>query len=184
MRMSLLILKIKNLVLRSLMVMILFLFLAILCKKNTLYKDYIYEKIYNTNISFSLFRNVYNKYLGGIFPGFNIDKVEAVFEEDFKYSEILDYKDGAKVVVADDYLVPVLYEGVVVYVGEKEAYGNVIILENNLGVDTWYGNICNSTVSLYDTLEVGSYIGQSCNNYIYLVFSNRNDFLDYSDFLG
>lgn len=165
------------------MVIIIFLLLAILCKGNFLYKEYIYNNIYKTNISFSYFKNIYNKYLGGVLPKYNINNVESVFDEKISYSDSSSYENGVKLLVNSNYLVPVLKDGIVVYVGEKEKYGNVIMVEDKNGIDIWYGNICNSSVKLYDNLKTGSYVGEACNDYIYLVYSKGENYLDYNDYL-
>ena len=175
---------IRCFIFRVLCIIILFLSLAILCKKDILYKDYIYDHIYNKNINFSYFKNIYNKYLGGVFPDYNLNNTIGVFNEKLRYSSALDYYDGVKLSVDSNYLVPLPKEGIVVYIGEKDNYGNVILVEDNEGIDTWYGNICNVSVNLYDNLSAGSYLGQSCDDYIYLVYSKGNIFLDYKDYFN
>lgn len=173
---------ISGFIFRVLCVLVIFLFLAILCKKDIVYKDYIHNKIYNSNISFSYFKNIYNRYLGGVFPDYQFDNTTKVFNEKIRYSSVVDYYDGVKLTVGNNYLVPLIKEGIVVYIGEKDNYGNVVLVEDSDGVDTWYGNVCDISVNLYDNLSAGSYIGQSCGDYIYLVYSKGNVFLDYKDY--
>ena len=79
---------------------------------------------------------------------------------------------------------PNLEKGIVVYIGEKDKYQTVVMVENEEGIDTWYGNICNSSLKLYDNIDTTNYIGESCNNYIYLVFTKENTFLDYKQYLN
>ena len=176
--------KISGFIFRFLFVALIFIILAILCKSNLTYKDYIYEHIYEKNINFSYFKNIYNKYLGGVFPSINFNSTVSVFNEKLVYNELSNYYDGIKLSVSDNYLIPLLDDGIVVYIGDKDVYGSVILVEDDSGVDTWYGNICNVSVNLYDNLEAGSYIGQSCDDYIYLVYSKGNMFLDYNDYFG
>ena len=85
--------------------------------------------------------------------------------------------------VLEHYLVPVIEEGIVVYVGEKEKYGNVVIVERNDGINVWYGNVCNVNVRLYDSLEKGTYLGETCTDTLYLVFSDGNQYLNYEEYL-
>ena len=50
-------------------------------------------------------------------------------------------------------MVPVIESGVVVFIGEKEGYGNTIIVEQVNGVDVYYSNINPSNIKLYDYIE-------------------------------
>ena len=88
-----------------------------------------------------------------------------------------------KLEVIDKYLVPILEEGMVVYIGEKENYGNVVIIEGINGIDIWYGNMENTTVKLYDYVEKNTYLGQTKDNYLYLAYSKEGKFLDYKEYL-
>ena len=178
--------KIDKLIIKTLLCTTIFLALAILCKKNTTYKEKIYNELYENHISFSYFKKIYNHYLGGIIPLENITKTktQAVFNEKIIYKKMTPYKNGALLEVENNYLVPSEQEGIIVYIGEKEDYGNVIIIEDKDNVDIWYGNICNSTLKLYDYVEKGNYIGQSCDEKIYLIYSKDNNFLNYKDYLS
>lgn len=175
-----------NFINKILICMIIFLGLAIICKSNSTYKEKIYNYIYKTNIDFSTFKQIYNKYLGGVSSiKENTNQNESyVFNEKIKYSSITPYEDGAKLEVNNNYLVPNLEKGIVVYIGEKDKYQTVVMVENEEGIDTWYGNICNSSLKLYDNIDTTNYIGESCNNYIYLVFTKENTFLDYKQYLN
>lgn len=171
---------------RLMLCIILFLILAIICKKDIQYKEYIQNKIYYDHLSFSAFKDFYDKYLGGVFA---IDKVISnqtnyVFNEKLNYSKVISYEDGALLSVSKNYLVPSLNDGVIVYIGEKSSYNNVVIVENDSGIDIWYGNLCNVSVQLYDHIESGSYLGESCDDFIYLVYTRENEFLDYRDYLN
>lgn len=164
----------------------LFLGLGIICKININYKDYIENKIYHEYFDFSMFKFFYNKYLGGVFPFNNIANsgVISVFDDDLTYKNISSYKDGAVLEVNYNYLVPNMYSGIVVYVGEKDGYGKVVIVEGNNGVDVWYGNMCNIMVELYDVVNNGDYLGDVCDNKLYVVYTKKNIFLDYRDYLN
>ena len=175
---------IRSLIYRSLIVIILFLTLAIITKNNPTYKDIIVNNIYEKNISFAKIKNIYTKYLGGIVP---LDKVTPsitpVFNEQLEYNESSIFYDGVKLEVINNYLVPVLEEGMVVFIGEKENYGNVIIIEGVEGIEIWYGNIDKTSVKLYDYVEKNTYLGQTKDNNLYLVYSKEGKFLDYKEYL-
>ena len=37
--------------------------------------------------------------------------------------------------------------------GEKEGYGNTLIIQGADGVDIWYGNVNSTSLKLYDYIE-------------------------------
>ena len=172
-----------NFINKLLICTIIFLSLAIISKSNINYKEKIYNYLYKTNINFSYFKNLYNKYLGGVSILKENNKSVAVFKEKINYKNITSYEEGAKLEVNEKYLVPNLEKGIVVFIGNKDKYNNTIIIENEDGIDTWYGNICNTTLKLYDNIETSKYIGESCNNYIYLIFKKGNKVLDYKNYI-
>ena len=49
--------------------------------------------------------------------------------------------------VTENYMVPCLKSGIVVYIGEKEEYGNTLVLEQEDGIDVFYSNIETSGIS-------------------------------------
>lgn len=169
---------------KFLLCLLLFLVVGIICKRNTNFKNLVKEQVYEQHLSFSVVKNFYHRYLGGIFP---IDVMSSdtslVFNEKLIYSDLSIYEDGVKLQVGMNYLVPALKNGIVVYVGEKDKYQNVVMIEGDDGVDIWYGNLCNISVNLYDTVSSGTYLGEVCDEFLYLVFSKGNQFLDYKDYL-
>ena len=170
---------------KCLICIVMFLVLGIVCKLNSGYKETIKYKLYEDNVSFSAFEKIYNKYLGGIFPieGTFGENSQAVFNEDLVYNSSIPYYDGAMLEVGYNYLIPSLDDGIVVYIGEKEKYGNVVMIENSDEINVWYGNVCNVNVVLYDHINKGDIIGESCDNYLYLLYNKDNEFLDYADFM-
>ncbi len=177
--------KLFSLFSRALLTIILFLLCLILCKSNTTIKKTIYKYVYNTNFQFASFNKFYKKYLGNVLPldTFIDTNEKEVFHEKLSYSKSNLYKDGVKLTVSDDYLVPVLESGIVVYMGQKDHYQNTIIIQQINGVDVWYGNIKNSSVKMYDYIEKGSLLGEADGNYIYMVFAKEGKFLNYKDYI-
>jgi len=175
---------IKNFITRTLICISLFLVLAIFCKSNIEYKDYIYKNLYEKNISFTTIKKFYSDYLGGvsILDGFTND-TKPVFSEKLTYLNTSKYYDGVKLEVYNNYLVPVIESGLVVFIGEKENYGNVIIIQGMDGVDIWYGNMSTTSVKLYDYIESGDLLGETLTNNLYLVYSKDGNYLDYEEYL-
>ena len=85
--------------------------------------------------------------------------------------------------VGDNYLVPTLDEGMVVFIGEKENYGNTIIIENLEGINFWYANINNTSLKLYDYVEKGTFVGE-VNKNLYMVFSKDGNYLNYEEYIN
>ena len=174
----------RSLILRSMVVIVLFLVLAILSKSSKTYKDLIVSNIYEKNISFTKIKKLYKKYLGGIAPLDKVvDKEITVFNENLSYESESIYHDGVKLEVDNNYLVPIIEEGMVIYIGEKENYGNVIIIEGIDGIDIWYGNMEKTTVKLYDYVDKGAYLGTTKDNILYIAYQKDGKFLDYHDYL-
>ena len=105
-----------------------------------------------------------------------------VFNEKLSYTNIDAYLDGAKVSVSKEYMVPSYGTGLVLFVGEKENYGNTVIISLNTGIDIWYSNI-NPSVRLYDYIKEGELVGTSLDDYIYIVFKKDGNILNYEEYL-
>ena len=174
----------RSLILRSMTVVVLFLVLAILSKGSQTYKDLIVTNIYEKNISFAKIKKLYDKYLGGISPlDKAVDKEISVFNEKLDYRNESIYHDGVKLEVNNNYLVPIQEEGMVIFIGEKENYGNVVIVEGIDGIDIWYGNMETVAYKLYDYVEKNAYLGTTKGNTLYLVYQKEGNFLDYKEYL-
>ena len=174
----------RSLILRIMVVIAIFLAMAIVSKTSHTYKDIIISSLYEKNFSFTKIKKIYDKYLGGITPLDKVvDKEMTVFNEELSYDSISKYHDGAKLEVAKNYLVPVLEEGMVTYIGEKENYGNVVIIEDMNGISIWYGNIDTTTAKLYDYVNKNTYLGTTKDNILYLVYQKDGSFLNYEEYL-
>ena len=174
----------RSLIMRCMVVIVLFLVMAILSKANKTYKDIIVSNVYEKNISFAKIKKLYDKYLGGVVPlDKAIEKEMTVFNEELSYEESSTYYDGVKLTVSNNYLVPTQSEGMIVYIGEKENYGNVVIIEGVDGIDTWYGNMEKISHKLYDYVEKNTYLGTTKDNTLYLVYQKDGKFLDYKEYL-
>ena len=174
----------RSLILRSMTVIVLFLIMAILSKTSTTYKDLIVKNVYEKNISFVKIKKLYNKYLGGITPLDKVvDKEITVFNEKLVYDSATPYHDGVKLAVDKNYLVPIQEEGMIIFIGEKENYGNVVIVEGIDEIDIWYGNMETTTAKLYDYVEKNAYLGTVKGDNLYLAYQKDGKFLDYKEFL-
>ena len=149
----------KNIVLRVLITIIVTLILLIGFKMNSNFKKTFYHYVYEENFPFSAVKNFLQEKFG---TSLTFDKIvtdEEVFNEKLSYKDKSLYHDGVKLTVSSEYMIPSFESGIVVYIGEKENYKQVVIVQQMNGVDVWYGNIKQANVKLYDYVEKGSLIG-------------------------
>jgi len=167
----------NSLVKRTLTTFILVLIVLIVSKFSDNIKQFIKNNLLETNFQFSKINQIYQKYFGEILP----DTV-AVNSEVISNYNAIDYMDGAKLIVDKNYNINLLESGIVVFIGEKEGYGNTIIVQQSNGIDVWYGNVENINVTIYDYIEKGTIIGNANSEY-YMVFQKNGEFLDYKNYI-
>lgn len=142
-------------------------------------RSYIKKYLLETNFEFSKINTLYNKYIGKLTD----ENTEVVSGNQLlEYTSKEKYNDGVKLTVSENYNVNLLESGIVVYIGEKEGYGNTIIVQQSNGIDAWYGNIENVDVKIYDYIEKGTIIGNT-NKTLYLVFQKNGEILNYEDYI-
>ena len=141
----------KSTIYKSLITTILVLIVLILTKSSYKFKAIIKQNVYDKNFSFAKVNDIYTKYLGSALPFKDIkifkEETKTTFEEKLNYNEANKYLDGVKLTVEKNYLVPIQESGLVVFIGEKEGYGNIVIVQQVDGVDMWYGNLNNVNVN-------------------------------------
>ena len=176
--------QVKTFINKCLLIIVIFLVGAILVKKDINLKNTIIKYVYEDNFKFTRFKKIYDKYFGKYL---SIDKIvpkeEQVFSEKLSYNKVNSYKEGVKLGVGTNYMVPTIESGIIVYMGNKKDYGNTIIIEQIDGVDVWYSNIENSDKKMYDYIEKGSLLGEVKGNNLYLVFQKEGKFLNYKDYI-
>lgn len=155
----------------------------LIMSKSSKYLDKNIKKIiFEDTFDFSGYMSKYSKYFSEFLPFEKILNSEPVFNEEMKYSSINKYLDGVSLTVQDKYLVPNMGSGLIVYIGEKEDYGKVVIVQQVDGIDMWYGNLENVAVNLYDYIEKGSLIGETKDELLYIVLEKEGKYLDYEEY--
>ena len=167
---------------KTLITIIIMLVILILIKSNNKFKEEFYKQVYSNNISFTYFKNLYNRYIGDSEIFDKVIKTETVFNEEFVYESKEKYLDGVKLNVNKNYLVPINESGIVVYIGNKEGYNNTVIIQRIDGIDEWYGNINNINVELYDYVKKGEVLGE-VDSELYLVYKKDGTVLNYEDYI-
>ena len=175
----------RKYVIKFLILVILTLILLITLRLNNKFKTLFYKNIYDNNFSFATINNYYQKIFGSPIPFKDLfkDNSEMVFSEKIKYSTVSKFYDGISLGVSKNLMVPILESGMVVFVGEKENYGNTVIVEGVSGVDVWYGNLENINVKMYDYVEKGTALANTSSDKLYLVFKKDGENIDYEKYL-
>jgi len=146
----------------------------ILTKNNNDLKDKIKENIYETSYPIIESRNIYNKY----FSFLNKEKEKQVNNNLFKYINKEETKEGVKLTVKENEIIPVLESGIIVYLED-----NRVIIEQIDGVKAIYENIEVNDKKLYDYLEKGEVLGETEKDVINLSFTKKGEYYDYKKYL-
>ena len=146
-------------------------------------RNFIYKNVFQNNIKFAKINELYEKYFGSSLPLTSKTNTLLVSSEKFQYESKEKYKDGVKLKASDNYAIPILNSGIVVFTGEKEGYGKTVIIEGADEVEIWYSNLKEVKVSMYDYLKKGSIIGEANGDNFILVFTKDGKVLDYKKYI-
>ena len=173
---------INTFLLKVLVCIFLFLIFLICNKKVKNFNKIIYDNFYNSNFSFAKINNWYESNFGFLFPIKKIEEVQ-VFNEQLSYKTKEKYKEGVLLKVNDNYLVPSLSNGIVIFIGDKEGLGRTIIVEDENEVDIWYSNINILNINLYDYVNKGDYLAEAIDGKIIMIFQRKGKYLDYNKYV-
>jgi stage IV sporulation protein FA len=95
-------------------------------------------------------------------------------------------EDGQKVTIETPKgaAVTAMSGGMVEFAGIKEGFGKTIIVQHSDKSETWYGNLDNISVNLYEYIEKGKEIGTAMNSddgtkgSFYFALKEGNEFID------
>lgn len=174
-----------NYVNKFLVVVLLTVITLIVLKGNKNFKTGFYKHVYEDHFSFATVNKLYKKYFGSQIPfsDFFAKDTEMVFNDKLAYSSKEKFKDGVNLTVSKNYIVPALEDGMVVFVGKKDDYGDTIIIQQTNGVDVWYSNINLGNIKEYDYIEKGSMIGEVKDTTLTLLFKKDGNILNYEDYV-
>ena len=169
---------------RFLVLIVLTLSCMIVLKGNADLRNRVYKVVFQSNLKFPKINELYEKYFGSSLPltgsKSNISMVSA---QKIEYTKEEKYKDGVKLTVGENYVIPLINSGIVIFAGEKEGYGNTVIVEDAEGVDIWYCNLKDIKVSMYDYLKKSSVVGEANGDNFILVFTKEEEVLDYKNYI-
>lgn len=166
---------------KFLITIILTLLILIMLKKDINFKNLFYKKVFQSSLSFSKINLIYQNYFGKVLPFDLLSKDKQVFNEEMVINSYEEYMDGVKVKLENN-LIPALKDGLVVFIGYKEDYGNTIIVNGSDGIDIWYSNLDNINVKLYDYITKGSLLALS--NELILIYKKDGEVLNYNDYIN
>ena len=154
----------KNLVTRVLLSLILVILVSIFIKMDGENKSIVNRYFFEDNLKFTKINNLYQKYIGNVIPEVKEPTTLVFSSSDLKKFEYEEYYDGVKISTKKNEPISALYGGIVVFIGNKEDYGNTLIIQGNDGIDYWYSGIQNYSVNLYDYIEKDTLIGETKEN--------------------
>jgi len=127
------------------------------------FRGFVNDKILNSTIDFS-FVNKFTNNITDVFKTSNEDvPVVSTNIESEKYLDGIKYNYSGDVLLKSS--------GIVTYIGEKEGYGNTVVIQQSNGYYAWYGNISES-IKIYDYVEANSKIGTSDKEYYYVLLKD------------
>lgn len=173
-----------TILIKSLIVVLLFLSSMIFIRQNDKNKKIFKEKVYNNSLSFAKIYNLYSKYLGDALPFKDIikDDTKKVSNEKITYSSIKKEGDDYLLVVPSNYTLQSIKSGIVIEVKKDDKYKNIVKIQDKSGVNITYKNLNEVEVKLYDYVEKGEILG-SVSNKLYINFEKDGKYLSYEKYL-
>ena len=165
--------EIKKIIRKALYTAIIFLVGMILIKQNPSYKDKINKIIYKDNPNYIKKKKTYDKFFSG-----KKEETKSVFTEQIEYQNKEDIKDGVELTVSNNYLVPILESGIIIYLEN-----NKVIISQVNGINVEYNNVKVNNYKLYDYIEKGKPLGETIENKLILKFEKEGEYLDYKKYL-
>lgn len=173
-----------TILIKSLIVVLLFLSSMIFIRQNDKNKKIFKEKVYSNSLSFAKIYNLYSKYLGDALPFKDTikDDTKKVSNEKITYSSIKKVGDDYLLVVPSNYTLQSIKSGIVIEVKKDDKYKNIVKIQDKSGVNITYKNLNEVEVKLYDYVEKGEILG-STSDKLYINFEKDGKYLSYEKYL-
>ena len=174
----------SNLLSKFLLSIIFLMVSIILIKSNSNIKTFYQEDILTKQINFTKFNDFYTKYFGNILPDYTVPSVptQMASNTEFDYNNGTPYLNGTKLETAENYPVPIITSGIIVFLGEKDSLGPTCIVQGIDGIDIWYSHIDTSSLNLYDYVTEGKILAPTESNYFYLTIDSNGNYLTYDTY--
>lgn len=173
-----------TILIKSLIVVLLFLSSMIFIRQNDKNKKIFKEKVYNNSLSFAKIYNLYSKYLGDALPFKDTikDDTKKVSNEKITYSSIKKEGDDYLLAIPSNYILQSIKSGIVIEVKKDDKYKNIVKIQDKSGVNITYKNLSEVEVKLYDYVEKGEILG-STSDKLYINFEKDDKYLSYEKYL-
>lgn len=174
----------SNLLSKFLLSIIFLMVSIILIKSNSNIKNFYQEDILTKQINFTKFNDFYTKYFGNILPDYTVPSVptQMASNTEFDYNNGTPYLNGTKLETTENYPVPIITSGIIVFLGEKDSLGPTCIVQGIDGIDIWYSHIDTSSLNLYDYVTEGKILAPTESNYFYLTIDSNGKYLTYDTY--
>ena len=173
----------NHLITRVLISIILFISAGIISRINNDNTSLINKYFFTDSIKFTSINNWYHNNLGKLIPEVKTNTTMVFNNTNILNNNYEKYYDGVKIETLKGSPISSINGGIVVFIGDKENYGNTLIIQGNDGIDYWYGNITNINVNLYDYLEKDTLLGETLEDYLYIVLARDGKYLDYEEYI-
>ncbi|MCI8330873.1 MAG: M23 family metallopeptidase [Bacilli bacterium] len=172
----------KSIINRTLITTCIVLSILVICNISEKFTTYINKYVFETNYNFAKINAIYKKYMLELNPKKEKPNVPVSKNDNLNYYEKKDYLDGVELSIDENYNVTMLESGLIVYIGEKEGYGNCIVVQQSNGIDVTYGNVKTGDIKIYDYIEKGKIIGTASKK-LYITFASDGEYLDYKTYI-
>lgn len=174
----------SNLLSKFLLSIIFLMVSIILIKSNSNIKTFYQEDILTKQINFTKFNNFYTKYFGNILPDYTVPSIptQMASNTELDYNNGTPYLNGTKLETTENYPVPIITSGIIVFLGEKDSLGPTCIVQGVDGIDIWYSHIDTSSLNLYDYVTEGKILAPTESNYFYLTIDSNGKYLTYDTY--
>lgn len=146
--------------------------------------NYFKKHLFESNLTFTKMNNWYHDTFGNILPTVKEPQDTLVSSNLNSSAKKEKYLDGYKIESSAMNPISSIASGILVYMGEKEGYGNTLIIQGVDGVDIWYGGLTDTNLKLYDYIDANTILGNTKENFYYLLFQKSGEYLTYEDYFN
>lgn len=168
----------KKLIIKGIICTFLIITILSICKLSDSTKELVKKELFQTDFNFSKINKIYSSF----FNKEKSDEKEVSINNELNYKSATVYKDGVSLSTTYGESLSLIDSGIVVYIGEKEGYGNTVIVQQSNGVDVWYGNVENINIKIYDYINKNTSFA-TLKDELYLVFQKNGEYLNYKEYI-
>ena len=173
----------KFLITRVLISIILVIGCLIMVRLNDNNRELLDKYVFKDSLKFTQINKWYQDTFGKILPTYKQNSELVFSDSDVTMSKYEKYKDGIKISTNKNTPVSSMYGGIIVFIGEKDGYGNTLVIQGNDGINYYYGGITNTNLNLFDYIEKDTLIGETSDEYLYIILEKDGKYIDYDEYI-